>query len=101
MARNSFSRDGEVDLLTNSQRAQVIEDWLVSRLAQILRVDRDEIDVHEPFVNYGLGSYQGVELAGDLGEWLKCDLPETLVWDYPTIEEVARYLSEQEIENRN
>ena len=92
MVRNSFSASEE-DLFTDAQRAQMIEEWLISRLAQILRVAPDDIDVREPFVNYGLGSYQGVELAGDLGEWLKCDLPETLVWDYPTIEEMARYLS--------
>ncbi|HEX8282697.1 MAG TPA: acyl carrier protein [Pyrinomonadaceae bacterium] len=75
-------------------RAETIEDWLVNRLAEVLRVSPDEIDIEEPFANYGLGSYQGVELAGDLSTKLGRDLPETLVWDYPTIKEMARHLSE-------
>ena len=76
-----------------SQRAELIEDWLTSRVAKMLRVDKDEIDPTERFENYGLGSYQGVMIAGDLSDWLERDLPETLIWDYPTIQEMADYLS--------
>jgi acyl carrier protein len=75
---------------------EVIEDWLVNRLATILRIEPDGIDMEEPFVNYGLGSYQGVQLAGDLSDWLGFDVPETLVWDYPTIKEVALHLSNEQ-----
>ncbi len=78
---------------TQSQREQAIQDWLTSRLATLLRVDLDEIEVNEPFANYGLGSYQGVELAGDLGEWLGQEVSETLVWEYPTIAAVAQHLA--------
>ena len=79
---------------TQSQREQSIQDWLILRLAKILKVDSEGIDVNEPFANYGLGSYQGVELAGDLSEWLGQEVSETLVWEYPTIAAVARHLAE-------
>lgn len=82
-----------INVISAPERAQLIEDWLTSRVAKMLRVHKDEIDPAERFENYGLGSYQGVMIAGDLSDWLERDLPETLIWDYPTIQEMADYLS--------
>lgn len=94
MARGSIASSAHpLDIIPASERAQLIEHWLTSRIAEMLCVDKDEIDPAEPFENYGLGSYQGVMLAGDLSDWLERDLPETLIWDYPTIHEMADYLS--------
>jgi len=76
-----------------SQRERAIRERLISRLAGILKTSPDEIDTGESFANYGLGSYQAIELAGDLAEWLRCEVPETLVWDYPTIDAVAEHLA--------
>lgn len=36
----------------------------------------------------------GVELAGELQNWLGIDVPSTLVWDYPTVGDVARYFGQ-------
>jgi len=72
----------------------VIESWIVAHLAEELGVDSQEIDIREPFANYGLNSVAAVGLSGELEEWLGLKLSPTLVWDYPTIESLARYLSE-------
>ncbi len=71
-----------------------IESWLVANLAETLGLEPDEIDIHEPFINFGLDSAQAVGLAGDLEEWMERTFPPTLVWDYPTIEALARYLAD-------
>jgi acyl carrier protein len=81
------------NLRLQPQRARAIRERLISRLAGLLKVPPEEIDTGESFANYGLGSYQAIELAGDLAEWLGCEVPETLVWDYPTIDAVAEYLA--------
>jgi acyl carrier protein len=94
MVQNTVDADELVNISTQTERARVIEDWLVDRLAKMVRVAHDDIDVREPFANYGLGSYQGVELAGEIADWLGREVPETLVWDYPTIEDVAHHLSQ-------
>jgi acyl carrier protein len=73
--------------------ADEIVDWLVERLAERLAVSREEVDIREPLANYGLSSKQAVVLSGDLEEWLGRDLPATLLWDYPTIEQVAAHLA--------
>lgn len=74
--------------------ALAIEDWLVNEVANRLGVNSADINVREPFASYGLDSVEAVGLSGELENWLALCLPETLVWDYPTIESLAAYLAE-------
>ncbi len=75
-----------------------IERWLVSRLATTLGLDPSSVDVGRPFAAFGLGSLQAVALAGELEEWLGRRLSPTLVYDYPTVEALARYLAGERVE---
>ncbi|MBE9029056.1 AMP-binding protein [filamentous cyanobacterium LEGE 11480] len=69
-----------------------IQDWLIDRLAEILQLDPDDIDLEEPFSIYGLDSSVAMSLTGELAEWLGCELEPTLFWEYPNITELVRYL---------
>lgn len=71
-----------------------IKHWLITRLAQLLEVAPGTLDIHTPFANYGLASFEAVSLAGELESWLGKSLPETLFYDYPTIDRLAHFLSE-------
>jgi acyl carrier protein len=75
--------------------AQDIQDWLVSKFSELLSLSADEIDVFKPLDSYGLGSIQAVSLTGDLEDWLGLTLPATLLWDYSTIDVLARHLAEE------
>jgi acyl carrier protein len=86
--------DARLSTAAIDERAAEIESWLANRLAGLVRADPDDIDVRQPFARYGLGSAQGLELAADLEDWLGHRLAPTLVWDYPTIQTLARYLAE-------
>jgi myxalamid-type polyketide synthase MxaE and MxaD len=77
----------------NSANAEVIQAWLVSKLSQQLGIESDKIDIREPFASYGLGSTEAVSLAGELAEWLGRKLSPALVYEYPTIETLARHLA--------
>jgi len=77
------------------QSAETIQAWLVSRLARELRVEPHEIDSRDPFSYYGLDSRTAVTLSGELEDWLGRRLSPTLLWDYPTIEALARYLAQE------
>ncbi|MGB6168878.1 MAG: acyl carrier protein [Geitlerinemataceae cyanobacterium] len=75
------------------QAYAVLLHWLISRLAEQLELDVQQIDVQKEFTDYGLNSIEAVSLSGDLENFLKRRLPPTLLWDYPTIETLARYLT--------
>lgn len=77
-----------------SQTEPEIAEWLRVRLARQLELDPDEIDTQKDFADCGLSSVEAVNLSGDLENFLGCRLPPTLLWDYPTIEALARYLAE-------
>jgi myxalamid-type polyketide synthase MxaE and MxaD len=78
----------------NSINAEVIQDWLVTKLSERLGIETHEIDIREPLASYGLGSTEAVSLAGELAEWLGRKLSAALVYEYPTIEALARHLAE-------
>jgi acyl carrier protein len=71
-----------------------IRAWLVEEIAALVRVPPNEIDVHEPFVRYGVGSAQALELAAKLEDWIGFSLSPTLIWDYPSIDHLARHLAD-------
>ncbi len=80
-----------------SQRTRTageIQRWLVQRVASELDLRPNEIDVSVPVERYGLDSRTAASLSGDLEDWLGRSLPATLIWDYPTIEEISEHLKE-------
>jgi acyl carrier protein len=54
---------------TRQATAGEIQAWLIVQLAELLDVPPEEIDVRQPFRDYGLDSAEGVILAGDLEDW--------------------------------
>ncbi|HEY9798394.1 MAG TPA: acyl carrier protein [Candidatus Sericytochromatia bacterium] len=70
-----------------------IQAWLVSYLADLLDIDSDEIDITLPFNRYDIDSSASVGMTGDLEKCFGRKLEATLLYDYPTIELLVRYLS--------
>ncbi|MDY7012706.1 MAG: beta-ketoacyl synthase N-terminal-like domain-containing protein, partial [Cyanobacteriota bacterium] len=80
----------------NQQRASdEIATWLSEKLAQTLHVDSQAIDPHQPLASYGLDSATAVGLSGELETWLQRKIEPTLVYNYPTIAEIADYLAQK------
>ena len=69
-----------------------IQDWLIGRLAELLEIDPDEVEVDITFDRYGLDSSAAIGLSGDLADWLGIEIEPTLLYDYPTVEALAQYL---------
>ncbi len=81
------------DPTTTIATPETIENWLINKLALVLNIDPEEIDPEESFAHYGLDSSIALELTGELGIWLKCELEPTLFWEYPNIESLTAYLN--------
>jgi acyl carrier protein len=71
-----------------------IQEWLITQISDTVYIDQDEIDIRSPFSSFGLSSKDAVILSGDLEDWLNRRLSPTIVYEYPSIESLAAYLSE-------
>ncbi|MEA5568660.1 MULTISPECIES: acyl carrier protein [unclassified Anabaena] len=69
-----------------------IQDWLISYMADMLEITTNEVDIRMLFDEYGLDSSMTIGMIGDLETWLGCNLDPTLVYDYSTIEDLAKHL---------
>ena len=83
-------------LLTLREGEETSEQFLgmqiCKQLAEMLKVNVVEIDVHRPLGEFGLGSLMAVELRNWLEASLGLTLPVTIFWSYPTVAALASYL---------
>ncbi len=71
--------------------AQEVESWLTKRIAARLRLDPSQVEATTPFIEFGMGSLDAVEIAGELSRWLGRSLSPTAIYNYPTIAALARW----------
>ena len=81
-----------LDNLDENEKVQAVEAWLTNRIAQRLQISPAEIDRQEPLASYGLDSLQVIEMSAELEAWLKQPVFPTIVYDFPTVEALARQL---------
>jgi len=72
-----------------------IEYWLIDKLANLLGIDTEEIDLEKSIFAYGLDSSVALSMTGELENLLNLELDPTLFWEYPKISELAEYLADQ------
>ena len=77
----------------NAPTAIEIQDWLAAKIAGLLQVGPEEIDIREDLDFYGLESVEAITLSGELSEWVGRDLSPTIVREHPTIVDIAAYLT--------
>lgn len=65
--------------------------WMALWLSDHLQIQSGEIDWERPFAEYGMTSVMAVNFAQALGEWLGRPFPAILLWNFPTIADLARH----------
>ena len=78
--------------LPKSLNSDDTETWLIAKVAEQLSLPKEEINIHEPLASYGLSSLLAISLSGEFTEWLGRSLSPTLLYDYPSIANLAQYL---------
>ncbi len=79
-----------------SEHERVVLDLVRLEVASVLGHDLpDAIDVQRPFNELGLDSLAAVELRNRLGQASGCQLPATLVFDYPSALDLTGFLLER------
>jgi acyl-CoA synthetase (AMP-forming)/AMP-acid ligase II/alkylation response protein AidB-like acyl-CoA dehydrogenase/acyl carrier protein len=81
----------------NTSSSKELQTWLISWLSKKLYIKPSDIDPRKTFASYGIDSVTAVELAQDIQEYLNTSEPleATIAWNYPTIEDLANYLSQE------
>jgi phthiocerol/phenolphthiocerol synthesis type-I polyketide synthase C len=74
--------------------AKEIAAWVVSHLSEDIGLPRTEIDTSRQFAHYGMDSVHAIRLTAALGAWLGREVPPTLPYDYPTIDLLTQYLTD-------
>jgi acyl carrier protein len=72
-----------------------IQAWIVARVSHLTNVPATEIDATAPVTRHGLDSVALIALASDLEQWLSYRFRENPLDRHPTIETLARFLSEE------
>ena len=89
----SSNGNGTSNTLSTASKTEAIQGWLIDKLAEILEVEPNQIDIGQDFEEYGLESAEAINLSGDLEDYLGCRLPPTLLWEYQNIETLVQYLA--------
>ncbi|MEU9197820.1 acyl carrier protein [Streptomyces hundungensis] len=72
-----------------------LQGWLVDRVGEYLPELSEPVDPYRQLGEYGLDSIAVVAFAADVEERLGTAVDPTLIWDYPTIAELAEQLASE------
>jgi acyl carrier protein len=72
-----------------------ISEFCIVSLAKVLRIPKDSVDTGTKFNRLGLDSAMVVYVMMELEEKLGLELAPDDFYDYPTVNELSRYLAEK------
>jgi acyl-CoA synthetase (AMP-forming)/AMP-acid ligase II/acyl carrier protein len=76
-------------------RRRTLIAWLRREVADALDIELADVTAHQPLGALGLDSLKGNELTARLQKSLALDLSPTLVWNYPTVVQLADHLADR------
>lgn len=77
------------------QRRSILEDHLRDQVARVLRLAASRIPINRPLKGLGMDSLMALELRNRLEASLRLTLSATMVFNYPTIEQLTGHLAER------
>ncbi|MCP2274697.1 Acyl carrier protein [Nocardia amikacinitolerans] len=81
--------------LVLAQQGALVVDWLTARVADHLDRSARDIDPTLPLAELGLDSVSAVNICGEIEDEWDLDLDPTIVFEYPTILDLAVYITDQ------
>jgi acyl carrier protein len=74
--------------------AAEIQEWLIGRLAEELRVSREMVRIDRPIQSLGIDSAHMVSVVAQLEDWGGFRFSENPLDDYSTIEALSHHVAE-------
>lgn len=79
--------------MTAAEITRVVEAGLQTILARELRMPEHELEFDVPFAELGLNSVTAMSIRRDAEQLVGIELSATMLWNHPTIADLARYLT--------
>jgi NADPH:quinone reductase-like Zn-dependent oxidoreductase/acyl carrier protein len=76
-------------------RRALLENFVQEQVAHVLRLPPERVDFHKPLRAMGMDSLMTIEFRNRLEGNLGLTLSASLVWNYPTINDIVPYLAEK------
>jgi len=89
---NGLRRDALLAAKPHARR-RLLEQYLCDQLGDLLGMTSGRIDAQKPLGSYGLDSLRGNELVSQLQNDLSVRLSNTMVWNHPTISDIATHIA--------
>ncbi|MEQ3530216.1 amino acid adenylation domain-containing protein [Pseudoalteromonas sp. XMcav11-Q] len=84
----------QLEAPSSSSSLQQIQRLLQELVAQEIDKPARSLDIDAPFLALGVDSMKAVRISGELMEVHELDLEPTVLYEYPSIRELAQYLSQ-------
>jgi acyl transferase domain-containing protein len=92
----TYSLRESVTAATSGQpRCSILEDYLKRQMAKILGTTASRLDIRKAFKAYGMDSLGAIRFRSRIESDTGLQLSATIVWNYPSIKQLAAYLSEK------
>jgi acyl transferase domain-containing protein/glutamate-1-semialdehyde aminotransferase len=75
----------------NKLNKQQIIKFMTDRISKLGGISKEEISIHKSFSLLGLSSLDGIQLVGDLNDFVGRDFSPTVLFDYPNINTLVNY----------
>jgi acyl carrier protein len=93
-SRNSEAPAPAPKIPTEESPREALQNTVRARIAEVLKATLDAVPIDQPFKALGVDSMMGVEIVMNLEEEFGMTLPETLMFDYPTISALSTFLAD-------
>ncbi|HET8683329.1 MAG TPA: SDR family NAD(P)-dependent oxidoreductase, partial [Micromonosporaceae bacterium] len=84
----------QIEAMPAEKRHEALVRYVAGEVAQVLMLDAEVLDPHQGMFDMGMDSLMALELKNRVQAAFGHELPSTLLFNYPTIEAVAKYLQE-------
>ncbi|WP_064201988.1 non-ribosomal peptide synthetase [Brevibacillus brevis] len=74
-------------------RVKTAQTRLIELFAKELKIDPARLEIDKEFPDYGIDSVLLAQVMNEISKWLGKDLDPTILYEYPTIETLAEWLS--------
>ena len=82
----------------NEWDLEKIQNYLIKRVSEAVEINPDDMVINKTFSEYSIDSSAGIALSGDIEEEFNLKLSPTLLFEYPTVEKLSKYLLKQIIQ---